>query len=126
MTALYQVYRCNICGNIVEVRQAGGGELVCCGQPMELLIANTVDASKEKHVPVVEVKDNGVAVKIGSVPHPMEAEHYIKWIEYRVGEQSYFQELAPGQAPEAFFAGALPGGKASSYCNLHGYWANID
>ena len=126
MTALYQIYRCNICGNIVEVRQAGGGELVCCGQPMELLVANTVEASKEKHVPVVEAKDNGVMVKIGSVSHPMEAEHYIKWIEYRVDGQSYVQALAHGQAPEVFFAGAPIGGKASSYCNLHGYWANID
>lgn len=126
MTVVNQIYRCNICGNIVEVRQAGAGELVCCGQSMELLQANTVEASQEKHVPVIEVSDDGIMVKIGSMPHPMEVEHYIKWIEYQIDGQNYLQELAPGQRPEAFFAGAKSGGRASSYCNLHGYWANID
>ena len=126
MTELRQVYRCNICGNITEVRQAGGGELVCCGQPMELLVPNTVEASREKHVPVVTAIDNGIKVMIGQEPHPMEVGHYIKWIEYIVGAVSYFQELQSGQAPEAVFNGAPAGGQARCYCNLHGHWANIE
>lgn len=81
MTQLNEVYRCEVCGNLVEVVHAGIGELVCCGQPMKKLVENTVDASKEKHVPVVERTDDGILVKVGSVAHPMEAAHYIEWIE---------------------------------------------
>jgi superoxide reductase len=126
MTELRQVYRCNICGNITEVRQTGGGELVCCGQPMELLVPNTVDASQEKHVPVITAADGGVKVTVGQEAHPMEAAHYIKWIEYIVGATSYFQELQPDQAPEALFVGAPIGGQARCYCNIHGHWASIN
>lgn len=126
MTELRQVYRCNICGNITEVRQTGAGELVCCGQPMELLVPNTVDASQEKHVPVITAVDGGVKVVIGQEPHPMEAAHYIKWIEYIVGSTSYFQELQPGQAPEVIFIGPSIGGQARCYCNIHGQWASIN
>ena len=81
MTELKQIYKCNICGNIVEVLHAGVGELVCCGQPMELLKEKTADVGLEKHVPVVERLDGKTEVKVGSVPHPMEEKHYIEWIE---------------------------------------------
>ncbi|HEX69186.1 MAG TPA: desulfoferrodoxin, partial [Candidatus Bathyarchaeota archaeon] len=81
MAELKQVYRCNICGNIVEVLHAGSGQLVCCGQPMELLTEKTEDVGKEKHVPVVEMTADGFKVKVGSIEHPMEENHYIEWIE---------------------------------------------
>jgi superoxide reductase len=81
MTEKLQIYKCEICGNIVEVLHTGKGQLVCCGQPMKLQVENTVDASKEKHVPVVEKIEEGIKVKVGSVPHPMEEKHYIEWIE---------------------------------------------
>jgi len=116
-----QVYKCAICGNIVEVLQAGNGELVCCGQPMTLMTENTVDASKEKHVPVIEKTADGVKVKVGSVPHPMEDKHFIQWIEIIDGESVCRQFLKPGLAPEAVFCVK---GKVSAreYCNLHGLW----
>lgn len=117
-----QVYKCAICGNIVEVLFAGGGELVCCGQPMNLLVENTVDASREKHVPVIEKTADGVRVKVGSIPHPMGDKHYIQWIEAIGREVIYRRFLKPGQAPEASFG--LKAGKvgAREYCNLHGLW----
>jgi superoxide reductase len=121
MTELLQVYKCEVCGNIVEMIHAGQGELVCCGQPMKLFIANTVDAAKEKHVPVKEAVDGGLKVKVGSVAHPMEEKHYIEWIEILVDGKAYRQFLKPGEAPEAFFpvSGAFT---AREYCNLHGLW----
>lgn len=121
MTELLQVYKCEVCGNIVEMIHAGQGELVCCGQPMKLFIANTVDAAKEKHVPVKEAVDGGLKVKVGSVAHPMEEKHYIEWIELLVDGKAYRQFLKPGQAPEAFFpvSGEFT---AREYCNLHGLW----
>lgn len=121
MTELLQVYKCEVCGNIVEMIHAGQGELVCCGQPMKLFIANTVDAAKEKHVPVKEAVDGGLKVKVGSVAHPMEEKHYIEWIEVLVDGKAYRQFLKPGQAPEAFFpvSGEFT---AREYCNLHGLW----
>lgn len=81
MTKVKEVYRCAICGNIVEIMHMAGGTLTCCGQPMELLTENTVDAAKEKHVPVVEAIEGGYKVKVGSVEHPMQDNHYIEWIE---------------------------------------------
>lgn len=121
MTELLQVYKCEVCGNIVEMIHAGQGELVCCGQPMKLFIANTVDAAKEKHVPIKEAVDGGLKVKVGSVAHPMEEKHYIEWIEVLVDGKAYRQFLKPGQAPEAFFpvSGEFT---AREYCNLHGLW----
>jgi superoxide reductase len=86
-----KVYKCSVCGNIVELLHDGGGELVCCGQPMEQLVENTVDAAKEKHVPVIEKADGGVKVKVGAVPHPMEEKHYIQWIEIIADGKSYRQ-----------------------------------
>jgi len=121
MTELKQIYRCNKCGNIVEVLHIGGGTLVCCGEPMELLKENSVDAVKEKHVPVVESTADGVKVTVGSVEHPMTEEHYIEWIEVISGEQVYRKKLKPGQKPIVAFkvSGTV---FARAYCNLHGLW----
>uniref|UniRef100_A0A7C4RQ39 Desulfoferrodoxin n=1 Tax=Desulfatirhabdium butyrativorans TaxID=340467 RepID=A0A7C4RQ39_9BACT len=116
------IYKCDICGNIVEVLHAGGGELVCCGQPMKLMVENTVDAAKEKHVPVIEKAAGGYLVKVGSVSHPMEEKHYIEWIELLADGKAYRQFLAPGQKPEAFFAVEAASVSAREYCNLHGLW----
>ena len=122
MTERLQVYKCELCGNIVEVLHGGGGELVCCGQPMKLLAENTVDASREKHVPVVEKIPGGLRVKVGAVPHPMEAKHFIEWIEVIADGKAYRQFLNPGQAPEAVFR--VDGKQISvrEYCNVHGLW----
>lgn len=116
------IYKCEICGNIVEVLHAGGGELVCCGQPMKLMVENTVDAAKEKHVPVIEKAAGGHLVKVGSVSHPMEEKHYIEWIELLADGKAYRQFLTPGQKPEAFFAVEAVSVSAREYCNLHGLW----
>jgi superoxide reductase len=122
MAERYEVYKCDVCGNIVQVLFGGGGELVCCGQPMNRLAENTVDAAKEKHVPVIEKIDGGYKVKVGSVPHPMEEKHYIQWIELIADGKSYFQFLEPGQAPEADFMIDAASVSAREYCNLHGLW----
>ena len=117
-----QVYKCELCGNIVEVIHASSGQLVCCGQPMVLLTENTTDAATEKHVPVIEKVDGGVKVIVGSVAHPMENDHYIEWIELVVDGKAYRQFLKPGQAPEAVFNVEGSDITAREYCNLHGHW----
>lgn len=117
-----QVYKCDVCGNIVEVIHAGGGELVCCGEPMILQEENTVDAAQEKHVPVVEKVDGGYKVSVGSVAHPMTEEHYIEWIELIAGDKAYRSFLNPGDAPEAVFQIDADDVSARAYCNLHGAW----
>jgi superoxide reductase len=117
-----QVYKCEKCGNIVEVIHGGNGTLVCCGKPMVLFVENTVDAAKEKHVPVVEKADGGLKVKVGSVPHPMEEKHYIEWIEVIDGDEADRQFLNPGGAPEASFCSGGEGMTVRAYCNLHGLW----
>ncbi|MGC9111808.1 MAG: desulfoferrodoxin [candidate division WOR-3 bacterium] len=122
MTEQKQIYKCNVCGNIVEVLHSGKGQLICCGQPMELLMENTVDASKEKHVPVIEQTKTGVKVKIGSIPHPMEEKHYIEWIEIIADGKSYRKFLKPGDKPEAEFEIKAEKIEAREYCNLHGLW----
>jgi len=122
MTEFRQIYKCNVCGNIVEVLHTGVGELVCCGQPMQLMSENTVDASKEKHVPVIEKTDSGIKVKVGSVPHPMEDAHYIEWIELIADGSSCMKFLKPGDAPEAVFDVKADSVTARAYCNLHGLW----
>jgi len=122
MTERLQVYKCDICGNIVEVMHTGGGELVCCGQAMKLVKENTVDASKEKHVPVVERTADGFKVKVGSVAHPMEDKHWIEWVEVIADGKVYRQYLKPGQAPEAVFCIKADTVTAREYCNLHGLW----
>jgi superoxide reductase len=122
MTEKLQVYKCELCGNMVEVLHGGVGELVCCGQPMTLLSENTVDAAKEKHVPVIEKVAGGYKVKVGAVAHPMEEKHHIEWIELLAGNKAYRQFLKPGDAPEAFFATDASSVSAREYCNLHGLW----
>jgi superoxide reductase len=117
-----QVYKCEKCGNIVEVLHGGMGTLVCCGEPMKLMGENTVDAAKEKHVPVVEKVDGGFRVKVGSVAHPMEAKHYIEWIELQADGKVYRQFLNPGEAPEALFSVQAKQVAAREYCNIHGLW----
>ncbi len=122
MTERLQVYKCEICGNIVEVLHEGQGELVCCGEPMKLLKEGAVDAAKEKHVPVIEKTAGGITVKVGSVPHPMEEKHYIEWIEVIADGKAYRQFLKPGEAPEATFTIDAQQVTAREYCNIHGLW----
>mgnify|MGYP001035204764 CR=1 FL=1 len=122
MTEKLEIYKCDVCGNIVEVLHGAGGELVCCGEPMKLFKENTVDAAKEKHVPVVEKTAEGFNVKVGSVAHPMEEKHYIEWVEVIVDGKAYRQFLNPGEAPEATFAIKADQVTAREYCNLHGLW----
>ncbi len=122
MTNVNEVYKCNVCGNIVEVLHAGSGELVCCGQPMELLKEKTEDEGQEKHVPVIEKTDTGIKIKVGSVPHPMEENHYIEWIEVIAGGKVYRKFLKPGENPEAEFEIKAGNVEAREYCNVHGLW----
>lgn len=122
MTKLNEVYKCAICGNIVEVLHAAGGQLVCCGQPMELLSEKKEDTGSEKHVPVVESTPEGSLVKVGSVSHPMEDAHYIEWIEVQTENGLCKKYLKPGDKPEFFIKGDIKIIKARCYCNLHGLW----
>jgi superoxide reductase len=124
MTKLFDVYKCDVCGNIVKVVHASGGTLVCCGQPMVLQQEKTADAGKEKHVPVVEKTAKGIIVKIGSIPHPMEDKHYIEWVEVKSGENLYIKGFKPGEKPEAEFCISDANVKARIYCNVHGLWTN--
>ena len=122
MAARLEVYKCEKCGNIVEVLHGGAGTLVCCGDPMVLLKESTADAATEKHVPVMAKTDHGVIVKVGSVPHPMEAEHHIEWIEVIAGGKAYREVLEPGVAPEASFCVDAKITVLREYCNKHGLW----
>ncbi len=122
MAEKLQVFKCELCGNIVEVLHGGEGELVCCGKSMVAMTENTVDAAKEKHVPVIEKVDGGVKVKVGEVSHPMEEKHYIQWIEIIADGKVYRQFLKPGQTPEATFNVEASQISAREYCNLHGLW----
>jgi superoxide reductase len=122
MAERLEVYKCDLCGNIVEVLHGAAGELVCCGEPMKLMVENTVDAAKEKHVPVIEKIPGGVKVMVGSVAHPMEEKHYIEWIEIIADGKAYRQFLNPGEAPEATFNVEAEQVTARELCNLHGLW----
>jgi len=122
MTERLQIYKCEVCGNIVEVLHEGQGELICCGQPMKLFVENTVDAAREKHVPVVEKTADEAKVKVGSIAHPMEEKHYIEWIEVIADGKAYRQFLKPGIAPEATFDVKAEKITAREYCNIHGLW----
>lgn len=127
MTKIHQIWKCEICGNIIEVLHEGADALVCCGQPMTLQNENNIDASKEKHVPIIEENEQGVIIKIGSVEHPMEAEHYIEWIEISTDKGSSKKYLNPGEKPEAVFPVKVGTGKikARAYCNIHGLWKSL-
>ncbi len=123
MAAKKEIYKCNLCGNIVELVHVGGGELVCCGQPMELMVEKSADSSVEKHVPVVEKIDGGYKVTVGSTLHPMTEEHYIQWIELNFDGSTCKKFLSPGDQPIAeFLCGHHKTVTAREYCNIHGLW----
>ncbi len=122
MTKRMQIYKCEVCGNIVEVLHEGAGQLVCCGKPMKLFLENTTDAAKEKHVPVIEKLPNGYKVSVGSVAHPMLDTHYIEWIELVAGDDVYRKFLKPNELPVAVFEIKADTVFAREYCNLHGLW----
>jgi len=122
MTKLKQIYKCNVCGNIVEVLHTGVGELVCCGEAMQLMEEKREDVGQEKHLPVIEKMENKVKVKVGSIPHPMEEKHYIEWIELEAKGKAYRQFLKPGDTPEAVFDVKPEKITVREYCNLHGLW----
>lgn len=124
MAKQLEVYKCDICGNIVEVLQGDVGELVCCGQPMQLMTENTQDAAQEKHVPVIEKTADGYTVTVGSVAHPMEEKHYIQWIELLADSRVHRQFLQPGQESKAHFQVQANQVSAREYCNIHGHWAS--
>ena len=122
MAERLQIYKCAVCGNIVEVIYSSTGELVCCGQPMELLDEKTADAATEKHVPVIQKIDGGYKVTVGSTLHPMKEKHYIEWIELLADGKAYRQFLNPGDAPQAVFNVKAESVTAREHCNVHGLW----
>ena len=122
MTQQNQIYKCSVCGNIVQVLHTGVGELVCCEKPMELMAEKTQDEGKEKHVPIMEKTENGVKVKVGSIPHPMEEKHYIEWIQIMTKDGAQRAFLLPGQPPEAEFCVLSEVLAVRAYCNIHGLW----
>ena len=124
MTELNQIYKCNVCGNIVEVTHTGVGELVCCNQPMQLMQENTEDAVTEKHVPIIEKTESSITVKVGEVTHPMDENHFIEWIEILADEKVYRKYLHSGDTPTAVFEIKAENVTARAYCNLHGLWKN--
>ena len=123
MAKKLEVYKCQVCGHIVEVIHDGDGTMVCCGKNMSLLKENSTDAATEKHVPVVSKSDHGITAKVGQVAHPMEEKHYIEWIEVISADGAADRKfLKPGQAPEAEFCCADDTSTVREYCNLHGLW----
>ncbi len=122
MAERLQIYKCELCGNIVEVLHGGAGELVCCGEAMKLYEENATDAAVEKHVPVSEPAEHGIKVSVGSVAHPMEEEHYIEWIEVVADGKAYREFLKPGDVPEATFCVEAENVTLREYCNVHGLW----
>jgi len=124
MAEKLEIYKCDKCGNITEVMHGGKGAMQCCGQDMALLTENTVNAAKEKHVPVIEKIEGSVKVKVGEIAHPMEEKHYIEWIEIIAGNTVCSRFLKPGDAPEVAFKIETDIGDviARAYCNLHGHW----
>ena len=122
MTELMEIYKCEKCGNIVEMVHGGPGELVCCGITMVKMDPKTADWTTEKHVPVIEKTDHGIKVYVGSTLHPMEDDHYIEWIEVVADGKTYRQHLKPGDAPEALFCIDATTITAREYCNKHGLW----
>ncbi len=122
MTNLNQINKCSVCGNIVEMVHTGAGKLVCCGQPMELQVPNTQEASVEKHVPVTETLANGIKVSVGSVLHPMLEEHHIEWVEVIDGDKVERIYLKPGGEPIAEFCLTGENLQVRAYCNIHGLW----
>ncbi|MBN2508682.1 MAG: desulfoferrodoxin [Spirochaetales bacterium] len=122
MRKRYQIYKCNVCGNIVEVEVGSDGDLVCCGEDMQLMEEKTADKTTEKHVPMIEKTADGYTVTVGSTLHPMEEKHYIQWIELHAGDAVYRQFLNPGDQPVAHFCVKADNVWAREYCNVHGLW----
>ena len=117
-----EIYKCQLCGNIVEIIHAGSCVPTCCGEPMALMAEGAVDAAKEKHVPVIEKIDSGYKVVVGSAAHPMIEKHYIEWIELIADNCCQRKDLAPNEQPEAIFKTDATKVTARAYCNLHGLW----
>jgi len=121
-----KIFKCDICGNVIEMLDNKGPILECCGEAMTEMVENTKDAAKEKHIPVVEITEEGMKVTVGSVKHPMTPEHWIQWIEV-IGENEICRKhLNPGEEPVAVFNCGKNCGKAPKvreFCNLHGLWA---
>ena len=122
MTKKLEIYKCEVCGNIVEMLHASTGQLKCCGQFMTLFKEKTEDQGMEKHVPVIEKTETGVKIKVGDIPHPMEGNHYIEWIELITDGKIYREFLSSGETPEAEFEIKAENIRARSYCNVHGVW----
>ena len=116
-------YRCAKCGNLVMLVNDGGGTLSCCGEPMKKLVAGSVDAAVEKHVPAIELEGERISIKVGEVEHPMLEEHYIEWIALANDGRAIIKYLKPGEEPTARFRVAAGShGTVYAYCNLHGLW----
>ncbi|MFQ6060806.1 MAG: desulfoferrodoxin [Thermoplasmata archaeon] len=125
MTERLEIYKCEVCGNIVEVLHSGVGELVCCGQPMKLIEPRTAsEEGKEKHVPIIERTEKGVIVKVGSTPHPMEEKHYVEWIQALTEKNVLRKFLAPGEEPKAEFRTTEEIVRVREYCNIHLLWTS--
>ncbi len=123
MTKKGQIYRCEICGNIIEVVHTGAEALVCCGQPMKLLQEKSEEEGNEKHLPVIEKMETGIKVKVGSIPHPMEEKHYIEWIEVITKDGAFRKFLTPKDAPEAVFNINYDDViSVREHCSIHGLW----
>lgn len=122
MTTIHQIYRCMVCGNMVEVVRSGEGTLACCNQPMKVLKENTSDGAREKHVPVIEKIEGGYRVQVGSTIHLMLPEHHIEWIELQTDTQTLRHYLQPNETPEATFLTTATKVVAREFCNLHGLW----
>jgi len=124
MSEINEIYKCNVCGNMAEMVHSGFSVMVCCNNPMELLEAIQKDEGGQKHIPIINIEDNKVIVDVGEIPHPMEEEHWINFIELCVGDQIFRQQLKPGDKPSATFDVISKGEEVSSriYCNLHGLW----
>ena len=121
---VYQIYRCNLCGNIVVVTTVGGGELSCCGQAMELLEPRQLEEGGVKHIPIIRKEGDIIVVEDGEVTHPMEDEHYIAFVELKVNGKSYFATFKPGDEPKAEFdvCADVADCEAIEYCTVHGLW----
>lgn len=125
MASRSDVFKCNLCGNIVEMYNVGNGTLVCCNEDMVLLDEKTADMTTEKHVPVIEKIDGGYKVTVGSTPHPMTDEHYIQWIELLTGTGEVLTVfLEPNDEPKAVFMTDAKKVTVREYCNIHGLWKN--
>lgn len=123
MTKPMQIYKCDVCGNIVELVHSGKGQLFCCGYPMLLIQERLEDTGKEKHLPTIEKVNGRLKVKVGSIEHPMEEKHYIEWIEAITSNSITRKNLKPGDKPEAEFNISEDILKLRGYCNIHGLWA---